>query len=142
MRSINNTVRVDTDGKQQLLNLTSSVREAVKASGIQSGVVGIYSQHTTASVFVTECQAALTDDMLDFFGVVVKDGLPYKHNSPEFSDCDRRNAASHLRSLLLGQSVLVPVVEGKPVLGQFQSVMLAEFDGPRQRALHIQVLGE
>jgi secondary thiamine-phosphate synthase enzyme len=80
--------------------------------------------------------------MLDFFGVVVKDGLPYKHNSPEFSDCDRRNAASHLRSLLLGQSVLVPVVEGKPVLGQFQSVMLAEFDGPRQRALHIQVLGE
>jgi len=72
----------------------------------------------------------------------VKDGLPYKHNSPAFSDCDRRNAAAHLRSLLLGQSVLVPVVEGRPVLGQFQSVMFAEFDGPRKRALHIQVLGE
>src|SRR5687767_9757229 len=117
MRSINNTVLIDTDGKQQLLNLTSSVREAVEASGIQSGFVGIYSQHTTASVFMTESQAALSDDVLEFFGVVVKDGLPYKHNSPEFSDCDRRNAASHLRALLLGQSVLVPVVEGKPVLG-------------------------
>lgn len=142
MRSINNTVLVATDGKQQLLNLTSSVREAVEASGIQSGFVGIYSQHTTASVFMTESQAALSDDVLEFFGVVVKDGLPYKHNSPEFSDCDRRNAASHLRALLLGQSVLVPVVEGKPVLGQFQSIMLAEFDGPRQRALHVQVLGQ
>ena len=142
MRSINNTVFVDTHEKQELLNLTSSVRQAVEVSGVQNGFVGIYSQHTTASVFVTESQAALTDDVLAFFGVVVKDGLPYKHNSPEFSDCDRRNAASHLRALLLGQSVLVPVVEGKPVLGQFQSIMLAEFDGPRHRALHVQVLGQ
>jgi len=47
-----------------------------------------------------------------------------------------------LRALLLGQSVMVPVVDGKPVLGQFQSVMLAEFDGPRRRAIHVQVLGE
>ena len=53
MRSINNTVLVDTHEKQQLLNLTSSVCHAVDASGIQSGFVGIYSQHTTASVFVT-----------------------------------------------------------------------------------------
>jgi secondary thiamine-phosphate synthase enzyme len=142
MRSINNTVLVDTHEKQQLLNLTSSVCHAVDASGIQSGFVGIYSQHTTASVFVTECQAALTDDVVEFFATVVKDGLPYKHNSPEFSDCNRRNAAAHLRALLLGQSVLVPIVEGKPVLGQFQSIMFAEFDGPRQRELHVQVLGQ
>lgn len=142
MRSVNNTVHVDTLEKQQLLNLTASIKQAVDASGIRSGFVGIYSQHTTASVFLSECQAALSDDMVEFFGAVVKDGLPYKHNSPEFSDCDRRNAAAHLRSLLLGQSVLVPVVEGRPVLGQFQSVMFAEFDGPRKRALHIQVLGE
>jgi secondary thiamine-phosphate synthase enzyme len=142
MRSVNKTVHLDTQEKQQLVNLTSSLRQEVDASGIQSGFVGIYCQHTTASVFVSECQAALTDDVVEFFRSVVKDGLPYKHNSPEFSDCDRRNAASHLRSLLLGQSVLVPIVDGKPILGQFQSVMFAEFDGPRQRALHIQVLGE
>ena len=142
MLSVNNTVQVDTREKQQLLNMTASVKQAVDASGIRSGFVGIYSQHTTASVFVSECQAALCDDVMEFFRSAVKDGLPYKHNSPEFSDCDRQNAAAHLRSLLLGQSVLIPVVEGKPVLGQFQSVMFAEFDGPRQRALHIQVLGE
>jgi secondary thiamine-phosphate synthase enzyme len=142
MRSVNNTVLVETHQKLQLFDVTSSIRQAIDEAGVQSGFVGVYSQHTTASVFVTECQAALTEDVAEFFRGVVKDGLPYKHNSPEFSDCDRQNAASHLRALLLGQSVLVPVVAGKPVLGQFQSVMLAEFDGPRQRSLHIQVLGE
>jgi len=142
MRSINNTVLVDSREKQQLLNVTGSLKEAVRAAGIQNGFVGMYSQHTTASVFVTESQAALLDDVVEFFGEVVKEGRPYKHNSPEFSDCDRKNATAHLRALLLGQSVVIPVVDGKPVLGQFQSVMLAEFDGPRQRAIHVQVLGE
>ena len=71
----------------------------------------------------------------------VEDGLPYKHNSPEWSDCDRNNASSHLRSLLFNNGVMLPVVEGKPVLGQFQSVILAELDGPRERTLKLQFLG-
>jgi len=142
MRSINNTVLVESLEKQQLLNLTGTLRKAVDDAGIRNGFVGMYSQHTTASVFVTESQAALLEDVVAFFGEVVKDGRPYKHNSPEFSEGDRQNATAQLRALLLGQSVLVPVVEGKPVLGQFQSVMLAEFDGPRRRAIHVQVLGE
>ena len=142
MRSINNTVLVESQEKQQLFNLTGALTEAVHTAGIRNGFVGMYSQHTTASVFVTESQAALLDDVVQFFREVVKDGLPYKHNSPEFSDCDRQNATAHLRALLLGQSVTVPIVDGKPVLGQFQSVMLAEFDGPRRRAVHVQVFGE
>lgn len=142
MRSINDTVLVETRRKQELFNLTGPLKRAVDESGIRSGLVGIYCQHTTASVFLSECQAALSDDVVEFLAGVVKEGLPYKHNSPEFSDCDRKNATAHLRAMLLGQSVLVPVVDGKPVLGQFQSVMLAEFDGPRQRELHVQVFGE
>ena len=142
MRSINNTVVIESREKQQLFNLTDSLREAVAASGIQAGFAGVYSQHTTASVFVSECQAALSDDVMQFLKDTVVDGRLYKHNCPEFSDCDRKNATAHLRALVLGQSVLVPIVDGKPLLGQFQSVMLAEFDGPRQRAVHVQVLGE
>ena len=142
MRSINNTVVIESREKQQLFNLTDSVREAVAASGIQSGFAGIYSQHTTAAVFVSECQAALSDDVMQFLRDTVIEERLYKHNCPEFSDCDRKNATAHLRALVLGQSVLVPIVGGKPILGQFQSVMLAEFDGPRPRAVHVQVLGE
>ena len=142
MKSRMKTVALATEGKQQMVNLTQVVDEAVAGSGIRDGLVGIYCQHTTAAVFISEFQAALIDDVTEFLGRMVDDGLFYKHNSPAFSDCDRRNAASHLRSVLLSHSVLLPVANGKPVLGQFQSVILAELDGPRQRTVEVQILGE
>ena len=141
MKSQNKTLDIKTADKQQLMNLTSLLRETVHASGIREGFVGIYSQHTTAAVLVSEFQDALNDDALEFLKRAVAEDLPYKHNSPDFSDCNRRNAVSHLRSMLLSHSVLLPVTDGKPVLGEFQSVILAELDGPRDRKLQIQILG-
>ena len=142
MKSQNRTLNVKTAEKEQLMNLTSVLRETVDASGIRDGFVGVYSQHTTAAVLVSEFQAALNDDALEFLKRAVEEDVPYKHNSPDFSDCSRRNAVSHLRSMLLSHSVLLPVADGKPVLGEFQSVILAELDGPRDRKLQIQILGE
>src|SRR5688572_15086091 len=142
MKSQVETLAVRTRQKQEMLNVTSQVEQVVAAAGISNGIVGLYSRHTTAAVFVSECQDALIDDIGEFLKRLVEDELPYKHNSPEFSDCERKNAASHLRSLLLSHSVLLPVVDGKPALGQFQSVLLAELDGPRERTLQVQVLGE
>jgi len=142
MKSEMKSLALKTRSRQEMLNLTSVLAETVSETGIRSGLVGIYCQHTTAALFVSEFQSALIDDILEFLGRVVEDGLSYKHNSPEFSDCERRNAASHLRSLLLNHGVVLPVADGKPVLGQFQSVILAELDGPRDRTLEVQVIGE
>jgi len=136
------TLGLKTTEKQQLINITSRVRELVTHSGIRNGMIGLYSQHTTAALMVSEYQNALVDDVAGLLRRVVADDLPYKHNSPEFSDCDRKNAASHLRSLLFNNSVVLPVSDGEVVLGQFQSVILAELDGPRERSLKVQVLGE
>lgn len=136
------TLALKTEEKQQLINITSKVRDAVSGSGIRNGFIGLFSQHTTAALLVSEFQNALLDDIRGFLGRVVEDDLPYKHNSPEFSDCDRRNAASHLRSLLFSHSVVLPVVGGELVLGQFQSVILAELDGPQDRSLKVQFIGE
>jgi secondary thiamine-phosphate synthase enzyme len=136
------TLALRTTQKQQLINITSRVKEAVTVSGIKNGLIGLFSQHTTAALMVSEFQNALLDDMAGFLRRVVADDLPYKHNSPEFSDCDRKNAASHLRSMLFNNSILLPVSDGELVLGQFQSVILAEMDGPRERSLKVQVLGE
>ena len=141
MKSLNHTLCLKTAEKQQLMNLTTLLRDAVDASGIQEGVVGIYSQHTTAAVLVSEFQAALNDDALEFLRRAVDENSFYKHNCPDHSDCDRRNAVSHLRSMLLSHSVLLPVTGGKPILGEFQSVILAELDGPRERKLQLQILG-
>ena len=136
------TLALNTKEKQQLINITSRVKEVVDRSGIRNGFIGLFSQHTTAAPLVSEFQNALLEDIRAFLGRVVEDDRMYKHNSPEFSDCDRKNAASHLRSLLFNNSVVLPVCEGELVLGQFQSVILAEMDGPRERSLKLQFVGE
>jgi secondary thiamine-phosphate synthase enzyme len=136
------TLALTTTEKQQLINITSRVKAALSDSGIRNGFIGLFSQHTTAALMVSEYQNALLEDIAGFLRRVVQDDLPYRHNSPEFSDCDRKNAASHLRSMLFNNSVVLPVSEGELVLGQFQSVILAEMDGPRERSLKVQVLGE
>jgi len=136
------TLALNTEEKQQLINITSRVKEVVDRSGIRNGFIGLFSQHTTAALLVSEFQNALLEDIRAFLGRVVEDDRMYKHNSPEFSDCDRKNAASHLRSLLFNNSVVLPVCEGELVLGQFQSVILAEMDGPRERSLKLQFVGE
>jgi secondary thiamine-phosphate synthase enzyme len=124
-----------------MLDITGTLREAVDSMGVRDGIVALYSQHTTAALFVSEFQPALIDDLQEFLKRVVTEDLPYKHNSPEFSDCERRNAASHLRSVLLSHSVMLPIIDGKPALGQFQSLILAELDGPRERTVILQALG-
>ena len=136
------TLALRTDEKQQLINITSKVKEAVDRSGIRDGFISLFSQHTTATLMVSEFQPALVDDIAGFLRRLVEDDLPYKHNSPEFSDCDRRNAASHLRSMLFNHSVMLPLSGGELVLGQFQSVILAEMDGPRERNVKVQCVGE
>jgi secondary thiamine-phosphate synthase enzyme len=142
MRAQIETLALKTDEKQQLINITTTVKDIVSRSGIRNGFIGVFSQHTTAALMVSEFQAALIDDVCGFLQRVIEDDLPYKHNSPEYSDCDRKNAASHLRSLLFSNSIVLPVQEGDLVLGQFQSVILAELDGPRERSLKVQFLGE
>ncbi len=137
-----NTLALRTEEKHQLINITPKVRQIVNSSGIRNGFIGVFSQHTTAALMVSEFQNALLDDIRNFLRHVVEDDLPYRHNSPEFSDCDRKNAAAHLRSLLFNQGVLLPVHGGELVLGEFQSVILAELDGPRERTLKVQFLGE
>ena len=62
-------------------------------------------------------------------------------NNPEHSDCDRMNADSHLRALLLGHSLTLQVSGGEVVLGQWQRILMAELDGPRARSLRIQIFG-
>jgi secondary thiamine-phosphate synthase enzyme len=142
METQSKTVCLQTEKKQELIDLTALLNETIRNSGVRNGLAGVYSQHTTAALLVGECQSALVDDVLDFLTRIVDDGLNYKHNCPELSDCERKNAASHLRGLLLNHSVMVPVMDGKPVLGQFQSILFAELDGPRQRSVHIQLVGD
>ena len=98
--------------------------------------------HTTCTLFINEFQTALLTDIKRFLEQMVARDAEWMHNNPEHSDCDRMNADSHLRALLLGHSLTLQVSGGEVVLGQWQRILMAELDGPRARdQLRIQLMG-
>ena len=141
VRVITETLRLATDKRLELYNLTERVKEILKRHDIKEGVVLLSSLHTTLALFVNEWQAALLHDVKAMLNKVVSPQEGYRHNDPEFSDCDRRNAHSHLQATLLGHALSFPVSAGKLVLGQFQAIIAAELDGPRHRELSLQIIG-
>ena len=101
----------------------------------------MWSLHTTCAVFINENQSALHADILSFLEQTVSRDGKWRHNDPEFSDCDRNNADAHLRAMLLGHSMTLQITGGELVLGQWQRVLAAELDGPRTRSLRVQIQG-
>jgi secondary thiamine-phosphate synthase enzyme len=125
----------------EFVNLTTRVEQLVGESGVRDGMVLIQSLHSTATLFVNEWQDALLDDFRALLEQAVCADAPWRHNDPRYSDCERGNAVSHLRALLLGGSALLAVRGGRVVRGTWQSIILAELDGPRTRSVSLQVFG-
>lgn len=135
------TIEVKTNERTELINLTDEVRSFVEAAEVADGQIQISVLHTTAAIFVNEWQDALLTDMKSIIEKVVPQDVYYKHNDLEFSDCDKSNAHSHLRNVVLGHSLTLPISEGKVVLGRWQTVIFSEFDGPNQRKVFLQIFG-
>jgi secondary thiamine-phosphate synthase enzyme len=130
-----------TNERLQLLNITDRINEIVRKSGVKEGLVHLQSLHTTSAVFINEWQDALLHDVKTFFEQVVTGDQYYRHNDPEYSDCERKNADSHMRGMLMGQTLCLQVRNASVLLGTWQSIIFAEFDGPRSRSLAVQVSG-
>src|SRR5215831_19000058 len=122
VRVFSKTIIVKTHERTDLVNLNEEIREFVKATGVKDGYVQISSLHTTAGLFVNEWQDALLTDVKSLFERIVPRETYYRHNDPEFSDCDRHNADSHLRNLVVGHSLSIPIAEGNLVLGRWQNI--------------------
>jgi secondary thiamine-phosphate synthase enzyme len=140
-RVVSMLVKVQTEGREELQNLTGMVREFVRSSGVRHGSVIVSSLHTTCGIFINEWQDALVHDVKAYMAQAINKDAYYRHNDPEWSDCDRHNADSHLRSLMMGISLTLQVAEGDVVLGEWQSIIMAEFDGPRERSIRLQAMG-
>jgi secondary thiamine-phosphate synthase enzyme len=134
-------VKIQTQQREELHNLTNLVRNFVKSSGIRDGLVNISSLHTTSAIFINEWQDALIHDFKAYLANAIRSDVYYRHNDPAWSDCERHNADSHLRSLMLGISLTLQVAGGDLVLGEWQSVIMAELDGPRERSVRLQAMG-
>ena len=135
------TLVITTKERVELKTITEQIAEFVSQAPVRDGVVQISSLHTTAGIMLNEIQDALLADIKDLFGKVVPHGVYYKHNDPLFSDCDRQNADAHLRAIVVGPSLSIPIENGKLKLGTWQQVLFTEFDGPNNRKIHVQVMG-
>jgi len=141
MKVFNTSFTLNSEEGTEVTDITKLVREAIQQSPISGGIALINTLHTTCAVFINEFQSALIDDLKGLVDKLVPERGGYRHDDPRFSDCERGNAHSHLRAALLGRSVALGVNNGDLTLGRFQSVIFAEFDGPRKREISVQVIG-
>jgi secondary thiamine-phosphate synthase enzyme len=129
-------IRVETDRRTQLVDVTAAVREAVAGAGGRAVVVFV--PHTTAGVVLQAAGEGATKvaaDIESAFERIVDEGWPWQHT--EEGD---RNPWSHVRAALTASSVTIPLVDGALGLSELQGIFLCEFDGPRERKLHVVVL--
>jgi secondary thiamine-phosphate synthase enzyme len=135
------TLTIESRERVEVVDLTDLVMASVHRFPVREGLVTLSSMHTTCTLFINEYQRALLADMKTFLGQIVRDDHDWLHNDPDHSDCDRSNADAHLRALLLGHSLTLPIGGGEVVLGQWQRVLMGELDGPRARSVRLQVMG-
>lgn len=127
------SIRVKTNRRTQMLDITTEVQRIVTALGVRAGTCYLYVPHTTAGILINE--HADPDVALDAEGTLdrlVPMAGPYRHAEG--------NSDSHAKSMLTGVNQFVFVEEGKLALGHWQGIFFAEFDGPRERKVYVKVL--
>ncbi len=118
----------------EMIDITAQVRDAVRKSGVRSGLALVFTPHTTAAVTINEnADPDVVADLCMEINKIVPFDDHYRHAEG--------NSAAHLKSSLFGASETLIVEDGAPVLGTWQGIYFCEFDGPRSRRLHIQVIG-
>src|SRR5882724_2509232 len=141
MKVFSTSFTLSSEEGTEVTDITKLVREAIQQFPVSAGIALINTLHTTCAVFINEFQSALIDDLKGLVERLVPELHGYRHDDARFSDCERGNAHSHLRSALLGRSVAIGLNNGELTLGRFQSIIFAEFDGPRKREISVQVIG-
>ncbi len=123
-------------GRREVIDITGEVRKAVeKLAGGKSGVAFVFTLHTTTAITINEAESGLMEDIIDACFSAVPE-LNYRHNRID------NNAEAHILASVIGNSVAVPVENGKLKLGTWQSILFLEFDGPRTRKVVVKFLAD
>ena len=124
---------VKTTKITQMLDITAEVKQQVASSGLSDGLVTVYIPHTTAGVTINEgADPSVKSDIIDTLNEIVPWERVYGHAEG--------NSPAHIKTSLIGSSITVILEEGRLMLGQWQSIFLCEFDGPRTRFVWVKVL--
>ncbi len=127
-----NQFEVKTHAKEELIDITPSVKNIITNSPVKNGVCFIYVPHTTAGVTINEnADPTVRSDILAALCTIVPDSLPYRHREG--------NSPGHVKSSLVGCSVMILISDGRLSLGTWQGIFFCEFDGPRNRRVFVKV---
>jgi secondary thiamine-phosphate synthase enzyme len=126
-------IKIKTTERLALVDITADVNRVLAKIGSDDGLCNLFVPHTTAAVIISEnWDPDVTSDLLKQLERVVPRDAGYKHSEG--------NSQAHILSVMLSTSINVPVRDGKLAIGKWQGVMLAEFDGPRERAVFVTVV--
>ena len=126
---------VSTSKRNQMLDISGQVQQALARVGAREGVVHVYVPHTTAGITVNEnADPDVAHDVLAKLASLVPHEDDYKHAEG--------NADAHIKTILTGTSVTMHIAGGELQLGEWQGIFLCEFDGPRQREVWLKIIGD
>lgn len=128
-----------TTAETDLIDITREVSQKIRESGIAEGSVLVFVPGSTAALTTIEYENGVVEDLREAIGRLAPEGVRYRHDT-RWGD---GNGYSHVRAALLGPSLSIPVIDGRPVLGTWQQVILCDFDNePRNRRVVVQVTGK
>ena len=144
MKTVHQYLPLSTNQNVEIIDITQQIQQLINIVEIRNGIVVITSQHTTLAVNVNENEQRLLDDIAVFFEKIAPKNEKYLHNDIHLRDCppdEPENAHAHLIAMCMGNGETVAIIDGKLVLGTYQSIIAIELDGPRERKVSVQVMG-
>ena len=127
----------NTRAEREFIRITDRVAGVVEESGVQEGMVLVSAMHITACVYVNDAEDGLIADIGEWLEKVAPARPDYRHHRT-----GEVNGDAHLKSLLIGHEVIVPITAGRMDLGPWQQIYYAEFDGRRPKRVIVKVMGE
>lgn len=127
--------RIKTQKREELINITNEINKILKSTGIKEGVCRIFVPHTTAGITINEnADPAVMRDIIAFLSKLIPQSSSFSHMEG--------NSDAHIKSSLTGPSLDIIIHNGNLILGTWQGLMFAEYDGPRNRRVCVQVQGD
>jgi len=130
------TFSVRTRDRDEMIDITRSVQQAIGEAGVAGGAVTVYVPHTTAGVTINE---NADPDVIHDVLLALDQAVPWRQS---FYQHGEGNSAAHVKSSIVGCQTTVPIVDGQMTLGTWQSIFFCEFDGPRTRRVIVTVAGQ
>ena len=140
MKSLTTYLTMNVPSKMAFQNITPQVADAVRASGVQEGLVLVNTMHITASVFINDDERGLHDD----FGKWLEELAPFNPDPDQYhhNRTGEDNADAHLKRQIMGREVVVAITKGKLDFGPWERIFYGEFDGFRPKRVLVKVIGE